>query len=110
MLDVLHAPVTEWCTVYLKADADREAWAKKLDVLEEVVARTAAGYKGMAKGWIVENERAMTILVGWESREAHQEWKSTCDEAGKALTEVFRTKEVEKVTMFHVKVEGEVKA
>lgn len=94
-------PCVEWVTVYLKPETDKDEWVKGLDALKEVL-----GERQISAGWVPENERAFVVLIGWESKKEHLEWKGrlTEQEVTQAMA-MFRNEGVSRVEMCHVEVE-----
>jgi heme-degrading monooxygenase HmoA len=94
-------PCVEWVTVYLKPETEKDEWVKGLDALKEIL-----GERQISAGWVAENERAFVVLIGWESKEEHLEWKErlTEQEVTQAMV-MFRNEGVSKVEMCHVEVE-----
>lgn len=74
---------------------------KGLDALKEVL-----GERQISAGWVTENERAFVVLIGWENKEEHMEWKGRLSEqeVTKAMA-MFRSEGVSRVDMCHVGVE-----
>lgn len=95
------APCIEWVTVTLKPETDKQEWVKGLDALKEVL-----GERQISAGWVTENERAFVVLIGWENKEEHMEWKGRLSEqeVTKAMA-MFRSEGVSRVDMCHVGVE-----
>jgi heme-degrading monooxygenase HmoA len=106
---VAKAPVIEWCTVTVSTEMDTKEWEKGLEDVKRAL-EGAEGYYGISTGWTVEMARTYQLLLGWESKEAHLNWKQKLspEEAAKAMA-MFRSG-VDKVTLSHVKLEGEVTA
>ena len=82
------APITERMTFYFAGDmseSDMNSWDKNLKKLIKVLEDHAGeGYKGASAGWIVEElehesiegkAKAVTGVIGWESIEAHMEFR-----------------------------------
>ncbi|KAI5820815.1 hypothetical protein BZA77DRAFT_299923 [Pyronema omphalodes] len=91
----------EWVAVHLKPETEKNEWVKGLDALKE-----ALGERQISAGWVSENERAFVVLIGWESKEEHLEWKAglTEQEVTRAMA-MFRSGGVSKVELCHVQVE-----
>ncbi|KAF8544694.1 hypothetical protein BDD12DRAFT_872430 [Trichophaea hybrida] len=98
-LEVPKAKVVEWATIYLKPETDKDEWVKGVEALKAVLEGAP----------IMENERAYVVLIGWDSKEAHLDWKKGLgeDDATKGMA-MFRSSGVARVELSHVEVGGEV--
>ncbi|KAI5791940.1 hypothetical protein EDC01DRAFT_784752 [Geopyxis carbonaria] len=105
------APVLEWIVIQLAADTDKDEWAKGFDSLVELLDETASedrGFYGIAGGWGIENQRSFTVLIGWESKEAHTTWKENCSKELLAKGMKMFKEGVKSIELVHVKVGGRV--
>lgn len=110
--EIPDAPVIEWLTLHIEHNTPRDEWAKGVDKLRELLEDTAAGkgYKGLGAGWSQMSEHEFVVLVGWESKEAHTEWKSGLDSKQAEAGLVLFRKGVKSVKMVHVAIEGSVES
>lgn len=106
-LEIPNAKVVEWATIYLKPETDKDEWVKGVEALREVLE--GAPHRGLNSGWVMENERAYVVFIGWDSKEAHLDWKKGLgeDNAAKGMA-MFRSSGVARVELSHVEVGGEV--
>lgn len=105
------APVLEWVTVWLKEQTDKAEWVKGLEPFEKTLEQTARGkgYYGLSSGWVKEEATRYDFFLGWESLEAHKEWKAgfSQEELGRIMG-LFRGEGVERLELRHVQVEARV--
>lgn len=101
----------EWVKVWLKEETDKAEWVKGLEPMEKLLEETARGkgYYGSSSGWVKEEAGRYDLLIGWESIEAHKEWKAGQSEGrlGKVMA-FLRGDDVERLEVRHVQVENRV--
>lgn len=101
------AAVVEWITVTLTADADHGSHVARAGALKDAL-HGVPGFKGIDSATVIENERAIVSLVGWDSVQAHDDWRSSqTPELTEKLLAVYQGKDVAAVSMWHVVVKGE---
>lgn len=98
------SPVTEVAKLYVGPELSKEDWLKRFAKFEEGL-KVAPGYKAHSSGWSVEDEKCYVLAIGWESVEAHFEWKKT--EGGSTSINHLRNG-LEKSEMWHIRDEGAV--
>jgi len=114
-LSRIHAPLTvpsgaavvEWVSFTLAPDTDRVGFVGRARVLEDEL-RGARGFHGVSSAGVIENESAVVALVGWDSVQAHEDWKKgQHPDVTKRLLDVFQGKDVANASVWHVVVDGE---
>ncbi|KAL9637211.1 MAG: hypothetical protein Q9164_002338 [Protoblastenia rupestris] len=102
------SPVTEVLTMYL--EKKDEGFSKKVGQLGEVVLSKADGCRAVSSGWVIEEVEheclgkgkkgnACVMVIGWESKEKHMEFKETQD--FKDNIQLIRSDEVKGTEMHH---------
>lgn len=98
------SPVTEIGKFFIVPEMSKVEWLKGYAEFEKGL-KTAPGYKAHSGGWSVEDEKCFVLAIGWESVEAHLEWKKT--EAGDSSINYIRNG-MGKGEMWHMRDGGEV--